>query len=105
MLITTTPVLDGKRILEYKGIVCGEVVAGANVVRDFFAAITDFIGGRSRVYEDKITEARQAALKELENHARQLGANAVIGVSFDYSALGTKSMFMVVATGTAVVVA
>ncbi|MGX2950444.1 YbjQ family protein [Ursidibacter sp. B-7004-1] len=104
MLITTTPIIDGKEIIEYKGVVFGEVVSGANIVRDFFASITDLIGGRSGVYERKINDSRKDALRELESNARKLGANAVVGVSFDYSALGTKSMFVVVATGTAVVI-
>lgn len=104
MLLTTTPTIEGKEIIEYKGVIFGEVVSGANVVRDFFASITDVIGGRSGVYESKINESRQDALRELEANARKLGANAVVGISFDYATLGTKSMFMVVATGTAVVV-
>ena len=104
MLLTTTPTIEGKDIIEYKGVIFGEVVSGANVVRDFFASITDVIGGRSGVYESKINESRQDALRELEANARKLGANAVVGISFDYATLGTKSMFMVVATGTAVVV-
>ena len=104
MLLTTTPTIAGKEIIEYKGVIFGEVVSGANVVRDFFASITDVIGGRSGVYESKINESRQDALRELEANARKLGANAVVGISFDYATLGTKSMFMVVATGTAVVV-
>lgn len=104
MIITTTNHVDNHQIVEYKGVVFGEVVSGANVVRDFFASITDLIGGRSGVYENKINESRKDALRELEANARKLGANAVVGVSFDYATLGTKSMFMVVATGTAVVI-
>lgn len=104
MIITTTPKIENREIIEYKGVVFGEVVSGANVVRDFFASITDIIGGRSGVYESKINDSRQDALRELEANARKLGANAVVGVSFDYATLGTKSMFMVVATGTAVVI-
>lgn len=104
MIITTTHQIESHEIIEYKGVVFGEVVSGANIVRDLFATITDFIGGRSGVYESKIHESRQDALRELEANARKLGANAVIGVSFDYATLGTKSMFMVVATGTAAVI-
>lgn len=104
MIITTTPKIENREILEYKGVVFGEVVSGANVVRDFFASITDIIGGRSGVYESKINDSRQDALRELEANARKLGANAVVGVSFDYTTLGTKNMFVVVATGTAVVI-
>lgn len=104
MIISTTPTIENREIIEYKGVVFGEVVSGANIVRDFFASITDVIGGRSRAYERKITDSREDALRELENNARKLGANAVVGVSFDYATLGTKSMFVVVATGTAVVI-
>lgn len=104
MIITTTPQIENREILEYKGVVFGEVVSGANIVRDFVASITDLVGGRSGVYESKVNDSRQDALRELEANARKLGANAVVGVSFDYATLGTKSMFMVVATGTAVVI-
>lgn len=104
MIISTTPTIQNREIIEYKGVVFGEVVSGANIVRDFFASITDIIGGRSTVYESKISNSREDALRELENNARKLGANAIVGVSFDYSTLGTKSMFVVVATGTAVVI-
>lgn len=104
MIISTTPTIQNHDIIEYKGLVFGEVVSGANIVRDFFASITDIIGGRSGSYERKISASREDALRELEENARKLGANAVIGVSFDYSTLGTKSMFVVVATGMAVVI-
>lgn len=104
MIITSTPNIEGKQIVEYKGLVFGEVVSGANFVRDFIAGITDVIGGRSGVYESKLNSARKDALKELEAEARKVGANAVVGVDFDYQTLGTKEMFIVVATGTAVVV-
>lgn len=104
MIITTTPTIEGKQISEYKGLVFGEVVVGANIIRDFFAGITDIIGGRSGVYESKLNTARKEALKELETEAKKVGANAVVGVSFDYQTLGTKDMFVVAATGTAVVI-
>lgn len=104
MIITTTPTIENKQIQVYKGLVFGEVVAGSNVVRDFIASITDIIGGRSGVYESKLHSARKEALKELEAEARKVGANAVVGVNFDYQTLGTKEMFIVVATGTAVVI-
>lgn len=104
MIITSTPTIEGKTIVEYKGLVFGEVVVGSNFVRDFIASITDVIGGRSGVYESKLTAARKDALKELESEARKIGADAVVGVDFDYQTLGTKEMFIVVATGTAVVV-
>lgn len=104
MIITTTPTIEGKQISEYKGLVFGEVVVGANIIRDFFAGITDIIGGRSGMYESKLNTARKEALKELEAEAKKVGANAVVGVSFDYQTLGTKDMFVVAATGTAVVI-
>lgn len=104
MIITTTPTIEGKRIKEYKGLVFGEVVSGANFIRDFFASITDVIGGRSGVYESKLNKSRQEALNELAEEARKVGANAVVGVSLEYQFMGgDKSMFIVVATGTAVV--
>lgn len=105
MIMTTTPTIEGKQITQYKGLVFGEVVSGANIVRDFFASITDIIGGRSGVYESKLNASRQEALQELSEEARKIGANAVVGVSIDYQSMGgNKGMFIVVATGTAVVV-
>ena len=104
MIVTTTPNVEGKQIVEYKQVVFGEVIAGANFIRDFFAAITAVIGGRSSVYERRIGRAREDALKELEEKAYALGANAIVGVEVNYTTVGTKSMFMVIASGTAVVV-
>ncbi|AWI51760.1 MULTISPECIES: YbjQ family protein [Actinobacillus] len=105
MIITTTPTIDGKQITEYKGLVFGEVVSGANFIRDFLASITDVIGGRSGAYESKLNSARKEALAELEQEAKKIGANAVVGVSMEYQSMGgDKGMFIVVATGTAVVV-
>lgn len=104
MIITTTPQIEGKQIVEYKQVVFGEVVAGANFVRDFFASITDIIGGRSRVYESRLTRAREEALQELASRAKSVGGNAVVGVEVSYTTLGTKNMFIVVASGTAVLV-
>lgn len=104
MIISTTPHIENHTITEYKGLVFGEVVSGANFIRDFFASITDIFGGRSGVYERKLSASREDALKELEANARKMGANAVVGVSFAYHSFGTKDMFVVVATGTAVVI-
>ncbi|SUT85876.1 Domain of uncharacterised function (DUF74) [Actinobacillus ureae] len=105
MIITTTPTIEGHQITEYKGLVFGEVVSGANFIRDFFASITDVIGGRSGAYESKLNSARQEALAELEKEAERVGANAVVGVSMEYQSMGgDKGMFIVVATGTAVVI-
>lgn len=104
MIVTTTPTIEGKKILEYRGIVFGEVVAGVNFVKDFSASISNFFGGRSATYEEELIEARQNALNELQQRAFQLGANAVVGVDLDYEVLGANNgMLMVIASGTAVV--
>lgn len=105
MIITTTPSVEGKRIVEYKGIVFGEVVSGVNFMKDFAAGLTNFFGGRSGSYEGELIEARQNALLEMEQRARDMGANAVVGVDMDYEVLGADNgMLMVTASGTAVVV-
>lgn len=101
MIITTTPGVEGKKILEYKGIVTGEAIMGANIVRDIFASITDIVGGRSGAYEAKLSHARQVALKEMEESARAAGANAIVGVDLDYEVV-REGMLMVTASGTAV---
>ena len=103
MIVTTTPSVEGYQIAEYKGIVVGEAIMGANIVRDMFAGITDIIGGRSGAYESKLQDARETALHELEQRARALGANAVVSVDLDYEVVG-QSMLMVSASGTAVVI-
>ncbi|MCT8533632.1 YbjQ family protein [Glaesserella parasuis] len=105
MIITTTPNIENYQIVEYKGLAFGEVVSGANFIRDFLAGITDVIGGRSGAYESKLNSARKEALQELEKEAKKVGANAVVGVSMEYQSMGgDKGMFIVVATGTAVVI-
>ncbi|KGR90348.1 hypothetical protein CD30_12335 [Ureibacillus massiliensis 4400831 = CIP 108448 = CCUG 49529] len=101
MLVTTTSQIDGKRIETYHGIVTGEAIMGANVVRDLFASVTDIIGGRSSAYENKLSEGRRLALQEMEDAASRLGANAIIGVDLDFETL-RDGMMMCVATGTAV---
>lgn len=103
MLITTTSTLDGKTIEVYHGIVSGEAIMGANIVRDIFASVTDIVGGRSAAYEDKLAEGRKIALEEMTSRARALGANAVIGVDLDFETL-REGMMMCIATGTAVTV-
>ena len=103
MIITTTPNIEGRRITTYYGIVTGEAIMGANIVRDIFAAVTDIIGGRSGAYEEKLQDAREVALREMEEYAAKLGANAVVGVDIDYEVVGQGgSMLMVSASGTAV---
>lgn len=102
MIVTTTQSVEGRKITEYRGIVVGEAIMGANVVRDFFAGITDIVGGRSGAYESKLQDARETALAELEERAGKAGANAVVGVDLDYEVVA-DSMLMVSASGTAVV--
>ena len=105
MILTTTPSVDGKTILEYKGIVFGEVISGVNVIRDFTAGLSNFFGGRSGTYEDELVRAREAALQEMGERAQNLGANAVVGVDIDYEILGANNgMLMVTVSGTAVTV-
>ncbi len=103
MIVTTTNNIEGRRITDYRGIVVGEAIMGANVVRDFFAGITDIVGGRSGAYEAKLQDARDTAMQELESRARAMGANAVVGVDLDYEVVG-DSMLMVSVSGTAVVI-
>ena len=104
MLLTTTPSIEGKEIVEYKGVVFGEIVSGVNFVKDIAAGITNFLGGRSGSYEEELIEARNNALGEMEQRAYQMGANAVVGVKMDYEVLGANNgMLMVTASGTAVV--
>ena len=102
MIVTTTPSIEGKRITQYHGIAVGEAILGANVFRDIFAGITDIIGGRSGAYEQSLGEARETALRELQENAARLGANAVVGVDLDYEVI--NNMLMVSASGTAVTV-
>jgi uncharacterized protein YbjQ (UPF0145 family) len=103
MFSTTTNTIEGRPVQQYYGLVTGEVIVGANIVRDLFASITDIVGGRSGKYEKVLARARQEAIQEMEAEAQRMGANAVIGVDLDYETLGQGgSMLMVVATGTAV---
>ena len=105
MIITTTPSVEGKRIVNYFGIVFGEVITGVNVIKDFAAGLSNFFGGRSATYEEELMNARPQALAEMEQRAYQLGANAVVGVDIDYEVLGSDNgMLMVTASGTAVFV-
>ena len=105
MILTTTPTVEGHSIREYRGIVCGEVVAGVNFIKDFTANIRNFIGGRSGSYENELIEAREKALEEMSERARELGANAVVGIDIDYETLGADNgMLMATASGTAVVI-
>lgn len=103
MIITTTNSVEGRPVREYKGIVMGEAIIGANILKDLFAAVRDVVGGRAGAYEDALRSARQEALREMANKAQELGADAVIGVDIDYEVLGKAgSMLMVTSAGTAV---
>lgn len=105
MITTTTPSVEGKRIIEYKRIVFGEVISGVNFVKDIAASFTNFFGGRSESYEKELIQARENAIKEMESRAESIGANAVVGVDIDYEVLGADNgMLMVTASGTAVIV-
>lgn len=100
MIVTTTHSVDGRRIVDYRGIVVGEAILGANIVRDLFASVTDIFGGRSGAYEEELGKARETALREMQERAARLGADAVVGVDLDYEVVG--NMLMVSASGTAV---
>ncbi len=105
MLVSTTNTLDGKKVVDYLGLVTGEAILGANIFRDFFAGIRDIVGGRSAAYERELREAKKLAIEEMTDEALGLGANAVIGVDLDYETITIGSggtMLMVSASGTAV---
>ncbi len=103
MLITTTDTVQGHQVEDYLGVVAGQAIYGANVFRDLFAGITDFLGGRSGAYESVLRGGMEEAMKDMQERAGELGANAVVGVSVDYEAVGTEgSMLMVAVSGTAV---
>lgn len=105
MISVTTPTVENGIIVEYKGLVSGEVVSGINFIKDFGASIRNFVGGRSEGYEEEFIKARNSAIAEMENRAAQMGANAVVGVDLDYEILGSgNNMLMVTVTGTAVVI-
>ena len=104
MIITTTPTVEGKSIRDYRGIVTGEAIMGANIFRDLFAGLRDIVGGRSAAYEKELRTARETAMAELAANAQELGANAVVGVDLDYEVLGQNNgMLMVSISGTAVI--
>lgn len=105
MIITTTNNVPGMSVIEHKGLATGEVVAGINFIRDIGAGLRNFFGGRSQGYEKEIINAREDALRELEERASKMGANAVVGVKIDFESMGNNgSMLLVTATGTAVIV-
>ena len=105
MIITTTPTIEGRPIKEYKGIVTGETIIGANFLKDFLAGIRDFIGGRSGAYEKVLREGKETSILEMMQRAEVLGANAIVGIDLDYETVGQGgSMLMVTCSGTAVVI-
>ncbi len=107
MLVLTTPTVEGQTITRYIGIVTGEAILGANIFKDFFAGIRDIVGGRSAAYEEELRKAKQIALDEMTQQAKDMGANAVVGVDLDYETIQVGQgggMLMVSASGTAVVV-
>ena len=101
MIVTTTPTIEGKPIKQYLGIVTGEAILGAHLVKDLFASITDIVGGRSAAYEKELTRARDIALREMEENAKNVGANAIVGIDLDYETV-RQGMLMVSVSGTAV---
>lgn len=105
MLLSTTPTIEGHPIREYRGVVTGETIIGANVFKDFMAGLTDFFGGRSGSYEKVLIEAKDTAIQEMMQRAQTMGANAVVGIDIDYETIGANgSMLMVATSGTAVVI-
>ena len=103
LIITTTPTIEGSPVSQYLGIVSGETIIGANIIKDFFAGIRDIIGGRTGSYEKVLREAKESSLKEMEEMAIALGADAIVGVDLDYETMGPSGgMLMVTSSGTAV---
>ena len=104
MILSTTPQIEGHTIREYKGVVTGETIIGANVFKDLFASIRDIVGGRAGSYESVLREAKNTAINEMIERAKAMGANAIVGIDIDYETIGAQgSMLMVATSGTAVV--
>ncbi|MBB3109480.1 uncharacterized protein YbjQ (UPF0145 family) [Paenibacillus phyllosphaerae] len=101
MILTTTSTIEGRPAQSYLGVVTGEAIMGANIVRDLFASITDIVGGRSGAYEAKLKEARDVAFDEMSSQATRLGANAIVGIDVDYEVI-RDGMLMVAVSGTAI---
>ncbi|MET4081099.1 uncharacterized protein YbjQ (UPF0145 family) [Pedobacter sp. UYP30] len=105
MIVSTTPQLEGKKIVKYIGLVTGETIIGANIFKDLFAGIRDIVGGRSGSYERVLREGKDTAVSEMQQYASAMGANAIVGVDLDYETVGNGgSMLMVTASGTAVII-
>lgn len=105
MILSTTNNIEGRKVTKYLGLVSGDAILGANIFRDFFASVRDIVGGRSASYEKELRKAKDIALGEMREQAKNLGANAIVGIDIDYETIGANSsMLMVSANGTAVVV-
>ena len=105
MILSTTPTIEGRPIRDYRGVVTGETIIGANLFKDFLAGIRDIVGGRSSAYERVLREAKDTSMNEMQERAEQLGANAIVGIDIDYETIGeANSMLMVAVSGTAVVI-
>ena len=105
MLLSTTPNIEGYNIREYKGVVTGETIIGANFLKDIFAGIRDIVGGRSASYEKVLRQAKDIAMNVMMDRAQEMGANAIVGIDIDYETIGKdNSMLMVATSGTAVVI-
>ena len=105
MILSTTPQIEGHTIREYKGVVTGETIIGANFVKDFFAGIRDIVGGRAGSYENVLAEAKDTSMQEMMQRAQAMGANAIVGIDIDYETIGANgSMLMVATSGPAVVI-
>ena len=105
MILSTTPQIEGYSIREYKGVVTGETIIGANILKDFMAGIRDIVGGRSASYEKVLRRAKDTSMQEMMQRAQEMGANAIVGIDIDYETIGeSNSMLMVATSGTAVVI-
>ena len=105
MILTTTPQVEGYTIREYKGVVTGETIIGANFMKDIFAGIRDIVGGRSSSYEKVLRQAKDTSMQEMMERAHAMGANAIVGIDIDYETIGeSNSMLMDATSGTAVVI-
>ncbi len=102
MIVTTTPTIEGRPIRDYLGLVTGEAILGANIMKDLFAGFRDIVGGRSGAYEQELQKAREIAVREMEELATELGADAIVGVDLDYETVSGGNMLMVTVSGTAV---
>lgn len=108
MIISTTPFIEGKEVKEYRGVVFGEVICGIDFLKDFTASITNFIGGRAHEYEEELVNARADAINKIEERAKKIGANALIGFKLNVDSITVgengQVMLMVVAEATAVII-